>query len=407
MQNWKRTYWAVWVANFITATGMMSFLPFFPRHLESLGLTERSDIELWTGLVFGAAPLAAAVMTPVWGALGDRIGRKAMVARAMFAITIFVGGMSFVTTPQGLFFMRLGQGVFSGFVAPSITLVSVSAPADKQGRITGSLQTAIALGAVIGPLLGGILAADVGMGVIFRVVAVAAALGALLVLFLAKEDAGARQKVSRLERTPRALLQAAVSDLKAAFAIRELRGVVVFLFFLQFGMGITNPLMELFVRDVLGGDSPDVARVTGSLFSSMALINLFAMPWWGSYGDKVGHSKALGLCSLLASLALGLHAVVPTIALLFIVRMFLGAGMAGASPCAYGLAATELPVERRGGGMGLVFSSRTLALSLSAMCGGWLSEWVGIRGLFVVGALVILIGLKGLSASRRPLVDKA
>jgi DHA1 family multidrug resistance protein-like MFS transporter len=407
MQNWKRTYWAVWVANFITATGMMSFLPFFPRHLESLGLTERSDIELWTGLVFGAAPLAAAVMTPVWGALGDRIGRKAMVARAMFAITIFVGGMSFVTTPQGLFFMRLGQGVFSGFVAPSITLVSVSAPADKQGRITGSLQTAIALGAVIGPLLGGILAADVGMGVIFRVVAVAAALGALLVLFLAKEDAGARQKVSRLERTPRALLQAAVSDLKAAFAIRELRGVVVFLFFLQFGMGITNPLMELFVRDVLGGDSPDVARVTGSLFSSMALINLFAMPWWGSYGDKVGHSKALGLCSLLASLALGLHAIVPTIALLFIVRMFLGAGMAGASPCAYGLAATELPVERRGGGMGLVFSSRTLALSLSAMCGGWLSEWVGIRGLFVVGALVILIGLKGLSASRRPLVDKA
>ena len=407
MQNWKRTYWAVWVANFITATGMMSFLPFFPRHLESLGLTERSDIELWTGLVFGAAPLAAAVMTPVWGALGDRIGRKAMVARAMFAITIFVGGMSFVTTPQGLFFMRLGQGVFSGFVAPSITLVSVSAPADRQGRITGSLQTAIALGAVIGPLLGGILAADVGMGVIFRVVAVAAALGALLVLFLAKEDAGARQKVSRLERTPKALLQAAVSDLKAAFAIRELRGVVVFLFFLQFGMGITNPLMELFVRDVLGGDSPDVARVTGSLFSSMALINLFAMPWWGSYGDKVGHSKALGLCSLLASLALGLHAVVPTIALLFIVRMFLGAGMAGASPCAYGLAATELPVERRGGGMGLVFSSRTLALSLSAMCGGWLSEWVGIRGLFVVGALVILFGLKGLSASRRPLVDKA
>jgi DHA1 family multidrug resistance protein-like MFS transporter len=131
------------------------------------------------------------------------------------------------------------------------------------------------------------------------------------------------------------------------------------------------------------------------------------MPWWGSYGDKVGHSKALGLCSLLASLALGLHAVVPTIALLFIVRMFLGAGMAGASPCAYGLAATELPVERRGGGMGLVFSSRTLALSLSAMCGGWLSEWVGIRGLFVVGALVILFGLKGLSASRRPLVDKA
>ena len=405
MEDWKRTYWAVWVANFITATGMMSFLPFFPRHLESLGLTERSEIELWTGLVFGAAPLAAAVMTPVWGALGDRIGRKAMVARAMFAITFFVGGMSYVTTPLGLFAMRLGQGVFSGFVAPSITLVSVAAPPERQGRITGSLQTAIALGAVVGPLLGGVLAADLGMELIFRCVAVSAALSAVIVLLLVREDAATRQQTGLEEKSPKALVLAAVSDLREALAIRELRGVVVFLFFLQFGMGITNPLMELFVRDVVGDDGPGVARVTGALFSAMAVVNLFAMPWWGSYGDKVGHSKALGICALIASVALGLHFIVPTIALLFVVRVLLGAGMAGASPCAYGLAATELSIDRRGGGMGLVFSSRTLALSLSSICGGWLSEWVGLRGLFLVGALVILFGYRGLSVSQRSLSD--
>jgi DHA1 family multidrug resistance protein-like MFS transporter len=220
---------------------MMSFLPFFPRHIESLGITDRADIELWTGLVFGAAPLAAAVMTPVWGALGDRIGRKAMIARAMFAITIFVGGMSFVTTPLGLFFMRLGQGVFSGFVAPSITLVSVSAPADRQGRVTGSLQTAIALGAVIGPLLGGVLAPEVGVEVVFRAVAVMAFFGAVLVLVMAREDAGTRRITAPGERSPAALFRAAITDLREALAIRELRGVVIFLFWLQFGIGVTNP----------------------------------------------------------------------------------------------------------------------------------------------------------------------
>ena len=31
---WKRTHRAVWVANLATAVGMMSFLPFFPSHLE-------------------------------------------------------------------------------------------------------------------------------------------------------------------------------------------------------------------------------------------------------------------------------------------------------------------------------------------------------------------------------------
>ena len=266
MSDWKRTYWAVWTANFITATGMMSFLPFFPRHIESLGLTDRGEIELWTGLVFGAAPLAAAVMTPVWGALGDRIGRKAMIVRAMLAITIFVGGMSFVSTPLGLLFLRLGQGVFSGFVAPSITLVSVSAPADRQGRVTGSLQTAIALGAVVGPLLGGVLTPEVGVEVIFRVVGVMALFGAGLVLVMAREDSGTRRETMPSERSPRALLRAAFTDLREALAIRELRGVVIFLFWLQFGIGITNPLMELFVRDVSGGDTVVVARTTGARF---------------------------------------------------------------------------------------------------------------------------------------------
>ncbi len=74
--------------------------------------------------------------------------------------------------------------------------------------------------------------------------------------------------------------------------------------------------------------------------------------------------------------------------------------MAGASPCAYGLAAAELPIDRRGGGMGLVFSARTLAISLSAFSGGLLSQWIGIRGLFLAGAALVLFTLFGLWRQR-------
>jgi len=91
--DWKRTHRAVWVANLATAVGMMSFLPFFPSHLERLGVHGDARLALWTGLVFGAAPLSAAVMSPIWGALGDRFGRRLMVIRSMVAITVFVGAM--------------------------------------------------------------------------------------------------------------------------------------------------------------------------------------------------------------------------------------------------------------------------------------------------------------------------
>ena len=47
MSTWKRTFAAVWLANTVTAIGMMAFLPFFPSQLEHLGLTDRDEIATW------------------------------------------------------------------------------------------------------------------------------------------------------------------------------------------------------------------------------------------------------------------------------------------------------------------------------------------------------------------------
>src|SRR5204863_5307252 len=97
---------------------------FFPTLLRELGLTDRNEIAVWAGVLFGAAPLSAALMSPIWGALGDRYGRRLMVLRSLVAITVFVGAMAFATSTWHLLLLRLLQGVFSGYSAPSLTLVS-------------------------------------------------------------------------------------------------------------------------------------------------------------------------------------------------------------------------------------------------------------------------------------------
>ena len=71
---------------------------------------------------------------------------------------------------------------------------------------------------MVGPLLGGVLTPEVGVEVIFRVVAVMAFLGAALVLVMAREDAGTRRETAPGERSPRALLRAAITDLREALA---------------------------------------------------------------------------------------------------------------------------------------------------------------------------------------------
>ena len=405
--SWKRTYWAVWVANLVTSIGMMSFLPFFPGHLRELGLTDSGEIAAWAGLIYGAAPLTAGFMMPIWGSFGDRFGRKAMVIRAMLAISLFVGLMQFAETPLQLFLLRVGQGLFSGFVAPSVTLVSVCAPPDRQGEVTGKLQTALALGSIAGPFFGGLLSAAVGVRGVFLWVAIGALTAALCVLFFAREDASHRQKVEEQESRVSSVLGDTWRDLKLLWRNPILRAALIATFFLQLSIGASNPLMELFVADLfesgnaalaarwipelMGGDKSSIVRLSTSvLFGGMALTVLIGMPLWGRYGDRNGHSRTLAVSVALSGVALLLHAVAPFFGVLLIARLLLGAFSAGVAPSSFGIAASEVAVDRRGGAIGAVVSARTFAVSIGAMLGGQLASVIGIRGLFWIGAAIVL-----------------
>lgn len=390
MSSWKRTYWVVWLANLVTAVGMMSFLVFFPSHLATLGVTA-DKIPMWTGLIFGAAPLVASVMTPIWSALGDRYGRRLMTIRAMLAITVFVGAMAFATQPWHLLLLRLGQGCFSGFIAPSITLVSVAAPRDRQGLVAGSLQTAMAMGAIIGPLLGAYVLREHGLETIFKGVAAASLFSALLVGLFAEERASDRRKVEQ-GVSPLGILKESLADLRDVWRNSRMRDALTLLFWMILAAGATNPLMVLYVEE-LGGTPDNTNMITGALMSAYAVANLIAMPLWGHRGDRVGHAPVLRYCALLAAIALGLNALATNIAMLFVVRILLAVSLAGSSPLSYGLAAVEVSVDRRGGAMGAVFSARTLAIAISAMLGGVIFELIGMRGLMLLGASILALML--------------
>jgi len=404
MEGWKRTFWVVFAANVVTSVGMMSFLPFFPSLLAELGLEDRDEIGVWAGVLFGAAPLAAAFMGPLWGSLGDRYGRKLMVARAMLAITFFVGAMGFARTPWQLLGLRLGQGVFSGFIPPSITLVSIAAPRDAQGRVTGTLQTSLAIGAIVGPLVGALFQSTLGIRWVFFFVSAASAVSALTVLAFAREDASLRTTLAGF--SPTALLAGTWSDLSELLAKPRVRNAILLLFAVQFGVGATNPLLELFVADVAPGSPELVAHRTSVLFTSLAIASLIAAPLWGRYGDRIGHARVLFRSSLSSAVALLLNGASAGYALLLASRCLLGMSASGSNAASFGIAATETAEESRGSAFGAIFSARAFALSIGAMCGGLLASWIGIRSLFLLSGLATLGALVLLRPRpRRPRAD--
>lgn len=400
MDTWRRTWWSVWTANFVTSIGIQSFLPFFPSLLEDLGLQDRAEVAVWAGLLYGAAPFSAAIMSPLWGSLGDRYGRKLMVLRSLVAITVFVGAMAFATTPWQLLVLRLLQGTFSGFIAPSATLVSIAAPAAVQGRVAGSLQTAMAAGAVVGPLAGGFAAAHAPPGGVFLGVALLSAIAFALVWSFASEDA-----TQRRTSEGRATIAKAVRDARRDFgelwANGRLRAGLGIVFWAAFALGATSPVLELHVRDLVTGTTERAALMTSLVFSSGALVNLLAMTWWGKHGDTIGHGRALVQSALAASIALAVQAV-PVYGVLLVARVAFGAALAGSAACSFGLAAAETPVEKRGGAFGIVFSARTLAAAIAAPLGGWLAGRLGVASVLLGCAATLAWSARSLWSQRRP-----
>jgi DHA1 family multidrug resistance protein-like MFS transporter len=417
MASWKRTFRVIWLANLITSIGMMSFIPFFPSLLEELGVHDETSVRIWAGVLFGAAPLGATLMSPIWGALGDRLGRKLMICRAMLAIAIFVGGMAFAQGPWTLLFLRLGQGLFSGFIPPGITLVSVQAPVDRQASVTAQLSTSLALGSMIGPLLGGWLSVVLGgHQAVFLVVGAAALCSALLVWFVAHEDMavhGAKDSspgTARVGAVSHALSKLR-SDVHSVLVHPALRATAFLVFAVQFGLGCANPLMERFVAQLLANDPGSgvlellerlpfaqveggsrVTMATAIAFGGMAFANLVCLPLWGMRGDRVGYSRAMGESAVLSILALAIQASASTYGVLLGGRLLLGAAVAGIGPLAFGLAAGEVEAGRRGGAFGVVFSARTAAVAVGGVIGGGVGALLGVRAAFITAGLMVALG---------------
>jgi EmrB/QacA subfamily drug resistance transporter len=108
--------------------------------------------------VVTAYVVAAAATAPLWGRLGDRYGRKAVLelSLAMFLATSAVCGMA-----QSLWMLVVARGI-QGAAAGGLMSLAQAAVGDlvsprERGRYQGYIMAVFAVAASVGPLLGGLL----------------------------------------------------------------------------------------------------------------------------------------------------------------------------------------------------------------------------------------------------------
>ena len=175
-------------------------------------LGQLSDVS-WLVTVY---VVAATASTPLWGKLGDRLGRKRLLTISLAWFVAASAACGIAQTITELIVLRGAQGIAAGGLM-TLAMAAVGDLVDprERGRYQGYIAAAFAGATVVGPLVGGLLADHASWRWVFYVnVPVGiAALVALRATFPATPPAGARQ---RLDATGAALLAAATSALLLA-----------------------------------------------------------------------------------------------------------------------------------------------------------------------------------------------
>jgi DHA1 family multidrug resistance protein-like MFS transporter len=378
--SWRRNLYAVTAAGFIGFTGFTLVMPFLPLYFEQLGVSDVGEIALWSGVSLGITPAITALMSPFWGRLADRYGRKIMVQRSLGSFVFVMAGMAFVTAPWQVFGLRALQGLFAGYGALTLTMAADIAPPGQTAYAIGFVQTAQRIGPALGPVIGGVVAQATGLRHAFFVTASFYLVAAFVVTFGYDERGVPTHVASKTAE------RVTFRNLLAFENFLLLMGVI---FGLQFVDRSFGPVLPLFVN-LLGTDASRVALLAGILFSISAGAGSMGHHLAGTLMSRAGARRVIVWACGLAATGVAGFLLAGNAWWLAIPMAIFGISLGVATTCAYTAASSIIPSGARGSGFGLLTTASLIGLAVSAIVSGLLGS-ASIRSVFVVDVFLLAV----------------
>lgn len=372
-------------------TGFTIAMPFLPMFIAQLGVTDVGEVALWSGFSLGITPALTALLSPVWGRLADRFGRKIMVERSLISFMLLMAAMAFVTRAWHVLALRAAQGLFAGYGSISIAMAAESSPRERMPQAIGLVQTAQRLGPGIGPVIGGVLAALVGLRGAFIVTAAFYGIGLLLVFFLYDETAlaGDAGELAAERGAGRVTF-------RSVLAFQNFLLLMGVIFGIQFVDRSFGPVLPLYIEQV-GVAPAQVTVVAGVLFSLMACTGALGHHFCGRLLKRFSARTIVAGGSAIAAVGCALLGATGAVPVMLVASALLGVGIGAAMTAGYTAAGYVIPTGAHGTSWGVLNSASLAGMAVSPMIAGLLGA-SSMRTVFVVD--VALMGLLALLVSR-------
>lgn len=392
MESWRVNLISVWFGCFFTGLAISQILPFLPLYISQLGVTSHEALSMWSGLTFSVTFLISAIVSPMWGSLADRKGRKLMLLRASLGMAIAILLQAFATNVWQLFLLRGVMGLTSGYIPNAMALVASQVPRERSGWALSTLSTAQISGVIGGPLMGGFIADHIGLRAVFCITAALLVVSFLVTLFLIKE--GVRPTTKKSERLSG----------KAVFASLPYPALVISLFFttmvIQLCNGSIGPILALFIKSMVP-DSSNIAFLSGLIASVPGISALISAPRLGKLGDRIGTERILMATLMFAVVLFFAMSWVNTPLQLGVLRFLLGFADGAMLPAVQTLLVKYSSDQITGRIFGYNQSFMYLGNVAGPLMGATVSAMAGFRWVFIATASIVLINIWQLTIALR------
>lgn len=352
------------------------------------------------GWIFSLSALLWVLMSPGWGRLSDRIGRKPVAALGLGAYAVSMASFGFVVmlgqhgwlAGAWLFtWLMLARAIFGAFGSASSPAAQAYI-ADRTTRFErteqlAGLTAAFALGQAFGPAICAALAAKLGLVFPIWLVAVLAAGASFAIWRFLPERTPPKSERPRGEWRESLTL---MSD-------RRLSAYLIYGFALSVVAGVTVQVFGLFTMDRLQAQGEQGAGLTAAGFMVNALA-LLATQMAVLPRLRLGPRGLMAWGAGLLALGVGVQIIADTLPALLVAQAVQGLGAGLARPGFTGGASVAVSPEEQGSAAGLVVAANGAGFVFSPLLGGVVYETIGMNAPLII--TLVLLGAMFLFALR-------
>ncbi len=372
----KKEFWALQIIFSISITAVMGLTtvsPAFPKIAAALSISKEH-----IGLILSIFALPGIILTPIFGVLADRFGRKKVLVPSLFLFSI--AGLMCATARsfELLLILRFLEGIGAASLgALNVTLIGDIFTGNKRIAVMGYNASVLSIGTAIFPLIGGALA-NIQWYYPFFLPSFALLVG-LVTLFLLDNPEPKRN-----------------TSLKNYFTsigsiLREKRVISILLislgsYVILFGSFLTY--IPFFVIKLMPSTEP---LIIGVVLSSMSITTAIVTLFMKSITKKIKLVNLLKIAFILYAIALLIIPFVNSFILLFIPTIIYGIAQGFFLPASLTLLAEWTVDSNRAGLMSLNRMISQVGQTIGPLLMGFMFALAGIYSVFIIGALISIL----------------